>query len=134
MLTLIVCLEDRLGMMFNHRRLSKDVVVREKMQSLVGENPLYVTEYTAKQFDSLEGLVLLGEGESFADKDGFAFIEDPTLIPSEASIEKIIVYRWNRRYPADAFFPIDLSAWTLGASEEFAGFSHETITEEVYTR
>ena len=30
-MTLIVCVDDNMGMLFNHRRQSKDVVVRERI-------------------------------------------------------------------------------------------------------
>ena len=51
-------------------------------------------------------------------------------------IEKIILYRWNRKYPADFRFDINLedSEWKLAETREFTGSSHEKITEEVYVR
>ena len=50
-------------------------------------------------------------------------------------LEQIIVYRWNRHYPADFYFGIALEtpAWTRIRTEEFAGSSHEKITKDVYT-
>ena len=58
--------------------------------------------------------------------------ENPGTV--EEKIEKIILYRWNRVYPADVHFPIDFSGWKLVQAEEFAGSSHEKITEEIYER
>ena len=48
--------------------------------------------------------------------------------------DKIVLYRWNRRYPADRYFPVNLNEWTLISSEEFAGKSHEKVTKEVWER
>lgn len=48
--------------------------------------------------------------------------------------EGLIVYRWNRTYPADLFLTLPLEQWTLVRQEEFAGSSHQNITKEVYTR
>ena len=47
---------------------------------------------------------------------------------------EIILYKWNRVYPADFRFEVDLSSWKLEESEEFAGLSHEKITRERYIR
>jgi hypothetical protein len=47
-----------------------------------------------------------------------------------------VVYRWNRRYPGDVFFDLDVSAapWRCVETEEFVGSSHEKITKEVYVK
>jgi hypothetical protein len=52
----------------------------------------------------------------------------------EAKIEKIIVFWWNRHYPSDRKFDLDLSKWNKVSEEEFAGYSHEKITKEVYEK
>ena len=49
-------------------------------------------------------------------------------------IEEIYLYRWNRDYPAEVYFPVDLSVWKCMETKEFAGSSHEKITRERYTR
>ena len=49
-------------------------------------------------------------------------------------IEKVILFHWNRDYPADTYFTLDISGWTLEESEEIAGYSHEKITKEIYNR
>ena len=51
-------------------------------------------------------------------------------------IDKIIVYKWNRRYPADFYMDIPLikNGWQLVENYDFKGYSHEKITEEVYER
>lgn len=58
------------------------------------------------------------------------------LAPFERWIEKIIIFRWHRTYPADQHFDIDLSGgnWKICESVEFTGHSHERITIEVYLR
>ena len=56
------------------------------------------------------------------------------IVELEEKIDSIILYRWNRVYPADTYFDIDLSGWQLVRTGEFSGASHELITKEVYTR
>ena len=48
-------------------------------------------------------------------------------------IEKIVLFRWNRHYPADAHFQFP-GKWALTAREDFPGSSHEKITMEVYEK
>ena len=55
--------------------------------------------------------------------------------PYEERTERIILYKWNRRYPADLVFGVNLNnGWRLIAAEDFQGNSHEKITEEIYER
>lgn len=51
-------------------------------------------------------------------------------------IEKVILFHWNRAYPSDMKFPINLhnGKWTLLFTEDFAGSSHNQITMEVFTK
>ena len=51
-------------------------------------------------------------------------------------IRGLILYRWNRTYPADTHSSIDLTdgSWILTSQEEFTGSSNERITRETYTK
>ena len=69
-------------------------------------------------------------------KEGeFCFVEDADVGEYLQRIEAVILYRWNRRYPADVYFTLDLNEkWMLERTEEFKGSSHERITKEVYKK
>ena len=56
------------------------------------------------------------------------------FIGYEKWIEKLMIFKWNRVYPKDFEFDIDLSEWKLSQSSEFKGSSHDNITMEVYVR
>ena len=66
----------------------------------------------------------------------FCFVEDAALAPVEQRIEKLIIFKWNRTYPADRYFDLKPyeGAWHLALSSDFAGSSHERITMEVFER
>ena len=135
---LIVCLDDKNGMMFNKRRQSKDVAVREDIAAMVGLGTLWMNEYSAKQFaEETAADMNISVNESFLDKAGpgeYCFLEGPGASAAEQKIEKIIVYKWNRLYPADVRFDILLDNWKLDNASEFTGNSHEKITKEVYIK
>ena len=132
-LRLIVCLDDKNGMAFNHRRQSRDRIVIAKIEELVKGSTLYFSSYSAKLFPS-------GDFEpsedylSRAGEDDFCFVEMEDVTPYEQQIKEITVFRWNRVYPADLYFPTDLTQWSLEQTVEFPGHSHEKITLEVYRR
>lgn len=48
----ITCLDQKNGMMFNHRRQSQDSVLREHVAKLVANVPLWMNHYSASQFDT----------------------------------------------------------------------------------
>ncbi len=52
----------------------------------------------------------------------------------ENEIKKLIIFKWNRVYPADQYLDIDPEKMTKVQEEEFVGFSHEKITMEVYEK
>ena len=61
-------------------------------------------------------------------------MENTAVGPYNKWIESVILYKWNRRYPSDTKFDLDLNGWTLISTTDFPGSSHEKITEEVYIR
>lgn len=130
---LIVCIDDQNGMAFNHRRQSQDRVLVERIEGLTADNKLRMAPYSQKLFSS---------SNIFADDDylikagidDYCFAECEDVKSYEDKIQKVIVFRWNRHYPSDLKFGIDLSNWRLVASEEFPGSSHLKIAMEVYER
>ena len=126
---LIVCLDDKNGMMFNKRRQSRDRVLIENVLELCKGKKLYTDEYSSKLFPEKSVEVI----EEFSKiEDGYCFAENFTV--NEEDIEKIIVYKWNRLYPADTYFNIDLAGWNLTETVDFEGSSHEKITRKIYVR
>lgn len=133
----IICVDDNLGMMFNNRRQSQDKILRERIKEISKDSRLLMNSYSIKQFDEEDKKNII-EDENFAinaQKGDFTFFENISPKGYEKEIEKIILYRWNRKYPADFYFDIELKdGWKLNDSYDFEGFSHEKITEEVYVR
>ena len=127
---LIVCLDDNNGMMFNHRRQSRDRVLVERIRKQTSDGVLWMNEYSARLFG--EGVLVDAD---FLDKaaDGeYCFVEN--VEPKTDNMEKLIIYRWNREYPADMYFTADMSGMELESVYEFEGSSHECITEEIYRK
>lgn len=130
---LIVCVDNQNGMAFNHRRQSQDRVLVERIEDLVADSTLRMAPYSQKFFSG-ENIVASSSYLSDADVDDYCFVELDDMRPYEDKIQKVIVFRWNRHYPSDVKFGIDLSNWRLVASEEFPGSSHLKIAMEVYER
>lgn len=127
---LISCADNALGLRFNHRRQSRDRVVSARMLERSG-GKLWLAEGSRglfADFPAAELNIVTDPGE--VPEGGCCFWEGPT----DAAAEKIILYRWNRDYPGDEWFtfPGGEASWQLARQEDFPGFSHEKITEEVY--
>ena len=130
-MNLIVCLDERFGMMFNKRRQSSDRGQVADMRELLSGKTLAVSPYTAKLLSGTDINILVTEAPE--KESGYAFIED-TELPSIDKVEKLIIYRWGRRYPSDKIFTLDMGAFKLIESFEFSGTSHDKITREIYIR
>lgn len=128
---LAVCVDDNMGMQFNHRRQSRDSAVISDL--LESADSLWIHPFSEKLFppDSAVNthenyLTLAGDGD-------WCFAEDTAYLNHADIIEKIILYRWNRVYPRDLLFRFP-GQWKLCESRDFPGSSHDIITREVYIR
>ncbi len=115
---LITCVDSSCGMAWNKRRQSRDQEVVKRINEIA--NPLYVNEYSLDLFPE----AIVGIGEFY-----FAEVDLPCDAPDE-----IYVFNWNRLYPSDMKFNIDLTDYELLSTEEFTGSSHEKITLCHYRR
>ena len=133
-MTLIVTLSNNGGIMFNQRRQSEDKALRERILNIVGEHKLFVSEYTATQFENTYPLIVDNDCLKVAGDEDYVFMEDLDIVPYKNKIKKMIVYAWNENYPSDKYFPIVLDKWDIEKREDFVGDSHEKITEYVFVR
>lgn len=131
---IILCLDDRNGMMFHNRRQSRDRNVIQDVVEHRGEKQILIRPISIPLFQGYEQEVLVDENLLEHGKPGdLCFIEDLALGDYVSNIETITVYRWNRHYPADTTLDISLKDhWKLVSQDQFPGYSHEKITKEVY--
>ncbi len=132
---LYVCLDDRNGMLFNHRRQSRDAAVLEDLRRCAV--PLYIDRFSEKLMASA-GIPceIAPEDLSLLPGNAHFFLENRTPARVLPLVSSLVLYRWNRHYPADVCWDIDLAAagFRLTQTRDFPGKSHETITREVYVR
>ncbi|MBQ5321412.1 MAG: ribonuclease Z [Oscillospiraceae bacterium] len=126
-----VCLDDKNGMTFGGKRQSRDRIVIEDVLKTVGEEKLYIDAFSKTLFEN-KGAEIVKEFP----KEGYFFNENKEMKHHMEFISEIIVYRWNRRYPADFYLDIDIAkeGFKLADYLEFKGSSHDKITKEIYRR
>ena len=137
-----IALDDNNGMMFNYRRQSQDILLRKDILNDSREKTLWISRYSAEQFqgDFPEGLPsnIMVDDEFFrkAKEEDICFVEEYDLSFYLDKIKMLVIYRWNRRYPADFYFNLDLSdgTWKRTSVSDIKGNSHEKITKEVWER
>lgn len=128
----IAAIADNNGIMFNNRRLSKDATLIDRILNKVEH--VYVSPYTAKLFKDHPDNITVVESFDEIPSDGWLFIEDDSLYPYFDSIDEVILYRWNRDYPADTFFHFPEEEYEMISEEDFAGSAHDEITEFIFKR
>ena len=135
-MTVIVCVDDQGGMLFGGRRQSQDRLVREDILREAAGRRLWMNEFSRRQFgrDETDSIVTDENFLSRARPGDFCFVENVSLKPFVGRMNRVIVYRWNRVYPADRFLdlPLEDPVWKQTRREEFPGYSHPKITKEVY--
>ena len=134
-LKLIVCLSDDGGMMFNHRRQSRDRILIADMVQHTKDSTLWISPYSASLFpEDRPHLQVTPDPTKAAGKDDYCFVEDIPLPQNLEEVNELLIYRWNRLYPSDVFFTCNMSVFFLAESHEFVGSSHDNITKEIWKK
>ena len=134
-MTAIVCIEDRGGILFLKRRCGRDAFVYDDIAK--EHEKILLTSYSLPLFEgrNISTRVCLSPLAEGASGDA-CFIESEEIWDNLKKISRIILYRWNRRYPSDVklgFEPRDVG-FSLRSSSEFVGNAHDKITKEIYER
>ncbi len=136
-MTVVVCLDERGGMVFNRRRQSRDRVLIDDLVKMSEGKVLYIAEYSKPLFEAHAGSFTVAEDMlQIAERNDFCFLELGELAPVAERIERLVIYHWNRHYPSDTY--LDVTPESLGMrlceSTEFKGSSHEKISKEIYVK
>lgn len=129
-MTIYLCLDDRNGMLFNKRRQSRDAAVLEDIRASVPD-VLTIDPFSEKLIQEA-GIPYVLAGQELPE-DAHFFLEARPASDILPLASVVVIYRWNRHYPADVRFDGDLTGFSLQSTTQFPGKSHETITKEVYT-
>ena len=135
-MTVIFCLDENKGMLFNDRRLSRDAMVFEDIKTYL-TGTLKINSFSEKlvaasgiNYEILKNFV------TNSDLESFYYIENISVKENLDKIDRIIVYWWNRKYPSDTkldFDPLECG-YKSTSVYEFVGKSHEKITREIFER
>ena len=96
-----------------------------------------MSTYSAKLFSEYaEKICVDDDFLPKAEENDFCFVECGDIMPFIDRVNTFVLFKWNRHYPANVYFPVDLNngEWKLCSTENFAGNSHSKVTMEVYTR
>ena len=133
---LILCIDDKNGMAFNHRRQTRDKKQRQHMYRKI-DGPLYVNAYTRKLLleDKDHPELLSLEDLDLKDKSASVFIENEDIEKYVEYADQIMIYRWNRIYLSDLYFDEkNLEGYRLFEKDTFSGTSHPGIEFNIYER
>ena len=91
----ISCIDDKNGVLFNHRRQSKDRILQEHILQLTGSGRLWMSPYSKKQFADTD-LVHVMVDEAYLDKagnDDYCFVEGDDLSLYREKIHTVILFK-----------------------------------------
>lgn len=131
---LAFCVDDQGGLAFNHRRQSRDRALVANLLAAAGARPVFCLPYSAGLFDP--GTVTVVDAPGAVPADGILFLENTDPAAYIPHAEELLLYRWNRLYPADLTLNGTPVQWgyRLQDATDFAGTSHEKITRERYVK
>ena len=136
-MTVFLCIDDRGGMLFGEKRQSRDSVLLSDMAKTVGDNLLYISDFSEALIEKSDmSAICVPYPLDSAGEGDFVFNESFHLKGHLSKIKRLIIYKWNRRYPYDFALDIEPLKEGFGLSEsyDFAGSSHDKITKEIYEK
>lgn len=133
-MTVIVCVDEQGGILFNRRRVSSDRAVISDLLKQIGTQTLCMRAYSAKLFPARTNIRISENCLADVNREEVLFLEDAAPERLLDKADRVILYCWNRLYPSDVRFPMDwlLSCGRLESAVDFEGNSHSQITREVY--
>ena len=136
---IIYVLDKNNGVLFNHRRQSKDAFLTENIVSKVKQEngTLFVSDYSKKLFDgsdvSIQSLAEFNLSE--AKENDFVFIENEDIQLDDYTGElEYYFYKWPSVYPSDKTLELPLNDAEVIKKEQFKGNSHDKIYLEIWRK
>lgn len=130
-MTVIICVDNNGGILFNGKRQSKDRIFRKYLLDIVEKknSRIAMSPYTYSQFKGDERKELTDVKEEFSFDEDYIFLERAIPILWE-KVNNLILCCWNRDYPADEYFNLPIGVeCILQKTEEIVSDSH-TLTIE----
>ena len=143
---IVFVLDQKNGIMFNHRRQSFDqVIIKKVVEGVNGvEGRLWVSDYSKELFASYDvNTMPLEEFDlSKANEKDFVFVENvdidlEAMIADKEMLVELNFYRWDKVYPSDkkmTFTKELLDAFVVKDSYEMSGETHDVISVEVWNK
>lgn len=125
----IVCIDDNGGMMFNHRRQSRDKKLIEWLTQNVSQD-IACKQYSEELFG--DNVTIVDDLQDVSNTDAYVFVEDDSL--EGARFDEIVVCHWNRKYPSDLKLKANFDGMRVNNSWDIEGNSHDKITIEQWIR
>lgn len=133
-MNVIICLDDNKGMLFNNRRQSRDKAVLSDIFCDLKDEKLFITQFSEKLMAEYCDKVVACDDTATLEKGQWFFCENVDLTTFADKIEKLVVYKWNRVYPADFNCYLDFSLFNLESESDFEGSSHPVITKQIFAK
>ena len=135
----IYVLDKNNGVLFNHRRQSRDAFLVENIVNKVNQEngTLYVSDYSKELFEGTDvSIHLLTEFSlSEAKENDFVFIENEDIQLDDYKGELVYYfYKWSSVYPSDKKIELPLNDAEVIKKETFSGNSHDEIYLEIWRR
>ncbi|MDD5952955.1 MAG: ribonuclease Z [Oscillospiraceae bacterium] len=133
-MNVITIVDDDNGLLFHHRRLSQDRLLRDYILHMIGDRRLWMNDYGSRLYGEHPNIVVSESYLTACPAEDYCLVEevDPATIVDR--IDRLYLFHWNRLYPSDLQCTLCLEHWTLEHTDELKGSSHKKITLEVYKK
>ena len=135
----IYVLDKNNGVLFNHRRQSRDAFLVENIVNKINQEngTLYVSDYSKELFEATDVSIhsLAEFNLSEAKENDFIFIENEDIQLDNYKGELVYYfYKWPSVYPSDKKIELPLNDAEVVKKETFSGNSHDEIYLEIWRR
>ena len=137
MIEFVVCVEDRYGISFNKRLIGRDKLIDEFLiESLDGSEVFVDDNYLKYSKDNRFKLISEFDFNEDSNKSITIYCTSENSLAYLDRSEEIIIYYWNRAYPADLYLDYDFIRTNyklVEKIEEIEGSSH-ILAKEIWRK
>ncbi len=134
-MTAVICIDNYAGIGYNKRRQTRDAGIIRDAVSMCKGGRIVITPTSEKLFAGIPH-ICAENPLSVMGKDDLYYAEFDVFEDVFDKADTVVIYSWNRAYPADVYFQYDPEEHGMTAESEtlINGTSHDDVIKRVFVR
>lgn len=134
-MVIVACIDKLGNIALNTNGQINHLIFLVRLKMISNEALLYMSYNSYLQFGCYPMIMIDDNFLDIAGEDSYCFVEDTDITPYIDRIDKIILYKWNKKFSSKLKFDNSiLNKFNIVSQKSFYGDHFLKISEEVYEK